>query len=442
MNTPTPIIARPYSQRAEVDRLIKYCAELDGTIVKAIDISRESDEAYKKARPGASFACLQAHGLRTCALEMKGKPFFWLEPDSVPLRPGWLGRLSAEYTACGKPYLWSADSNPPHDLIGGIGFYGPDTSWLFPDYFPKHGWDLWGATHLSSLIAATPAIQHSYGIYNKQGFTIPRRFVTMREREFIRPGAEIIHRDKYQDMTRPTGAHKTFAHTGDLGDIIAALPSIRELGGGDLVLFDETSGWLRKISTRFAAIAPLLRQQSYIHDVRLAASPVATDYSFRTFRENQYYNPEKLLAASQAAHIGLSSINMLPWLEAKPAVQARGRVVINRSARYHNPKFPWSKIVDYYGDRCVFVGLPDEHFTFCVEVRRPIDYVPTATLLDVAEMISGSELFIGNQSSACWIAMGLGHDLIQETWETHPNSIVRRPNAQFVADSNVELPKL
>jgi hypothetical protein len=52
----------------------------------------------------------------------------------------------------------------------------------------------------------------------------------------------------------------------------------------------------------------------------------------------------------------------------------------------------------------------------------------------MASLIAGSSLFIGNQSVHCWIAMALGHPLVQESWPQQQDSMVARDNAIFVTD--------
>src|SRR2546430_16669588 len=66
-----------------------------------------------------------------------------------------------------------------------------------------------------------------------------------------------------------TGTRRRFYHSGDLGDIIYALPAIRALGGGTLYLGPEIRLPF-KVRTRqqfnwtsFEALAPLLRFQPY-----------------------------------------------------------------------------------------------------------------------------------------------------------------------------------
>lgn len=127
------------------------------------------------------------------------------------------------------------------------------------------------------------------------------------------------------------------------------------------------------------------------------------------------------------------------WLTCGKSPKAKDRIIINRTDRYRNKFFPWNEIVQFYGKRLLFVGTPDEHEKFCNDFGE-VEYQKTKDMLDVAELINGSLLFIGNQSCANAIAEGLKHDLIQETSLDIPDCIFRRPNAKHVIDGAVELP--
>jgi hypothetical protein len=71
-----------------------------------------------------------------------------------------------------------------------------------------------------------------------------------------------------------------------------------------------------------------------------------------------------------------------------------------------------------------------------------VEFAATKNLLDVARLIAGSELFIGNQSSAGAVAEGLKHRSIQEVSLAIPDCIFKRPSVQHVWDGRVDLPAI
>lgn len=180
------VIVKAARQSKEVDRLVEYCDQLDGTKVVVIK-NDEKIETYPERNN---------HALQQAFRFMGNKPFVWLEPDSIPLKKGWLSRLEVEYYKLDSPIMLSSDSNPPHDLIGGIGVYGGLARKLIPEGITGDGWDGWTIKNIRPLVSFTPLIQHSYGDYTKG--CEPHMFP--RDKAMIREDSVIFHRDKFQGL--------------------------------------------------------------------------------------------------------------------------------------------------------------------------------------------------------------------------------------------------
>lgn len=221
-----------------------------------------------------------------------------------------------------------------------------------------------------------------------------------------------------------------FAHSGDLGDAIASLSVIKKMGGGNMVFFDRDTGRRESMKgKRFECLRPLIEAQPYIASCSWSESEPRMDYDFSTFRHDHKQGED--LAAWQARHLGVE-ISHAPWLLAYRSEKSMGRVVVARSFRYQNTDFPWRRLVSEYRKKLLFVGLKDEHRAFQISTGCLVEYCPTEHLLELAEVIAGAELFIGNQSCPFWIAAGLGVNLIQESYRPALNSIVKRPNAKYL----------
>lgn len=178
----TPVIFSAPKQRYLVERLVRHCASLDGTKVRVIETPEPAGLGYPEI-------CNWAF-LHTCK-EMAGKPFFWLEADSIPIRAGWLAAIEAEWK---EGILWTTDSQPPHDLCTGIGVYGPEILEHLPNEpIGKVGFDGYIHQHLSAMIHKTPLIQHSYARYEGGEARLWRH-------PKPRPDAVIFHKDQYQDL--------------------------------------------------------------------------------------------------------------------------------------------------------------------------------------------------------------------------------------------------
>lgn len=245
----------------------------------------------------------------------------------------------------------------------------------------------------------------------------------------------------------------TFYHSGDLGDVIYSMATIRELGGGIVHLGPDNRTTMPTrepmVPKRIQLIAPLLVAQPYVHGVeyRDSLSP-QIDYDLNQFRKEIIGSrgdiaPGMNLARCHLKHFGQPlEADEKPWLTVDDPVRLDGKsVVIARTARYHNPRFNWREIVRKYGSRAVFVGTENEWRSFCQEFG-PVDYHQTETLLDVARIIAGAKLFVGNQSCPYAIAEGLKQNAILEVAPQAPNCMFNRPNAWAVWKTPFQLPVL
>ena len=200
-----------------------------------------------------------------------------------------------------------------------------------------------------------------------------------------------------------------FGHSGDLGDIIYALPTIRAMGGGDLVLFDLPGRTAHGMTeSKVERIKPLLMLQDYIHSVQWSPFPVHTNIN--GFRDHMIHG--NLADAHLATHELDWTHRTTPWLQVdKPRYEYD--VVIHRSERYHNQNFPWTDVLEQYHGRIGYVGFPEEHSAFCNNFGE-VPRIEAPDFLELARVIHGAKLFIGNQSSPLAVAHGMFKTLIME----------------------------
>lgn len=240
-----------------------------------------------------------------------------------------------------------------------------------------------------------------------------------------------------------------WSSSGDLGDIVVALCVAKHAAAKSTLLLRD-DGRTKGICRREHIIAPLVKSQTYIEDCRAFKAGDHVDWPSEGFRAG-YHSRVGTLQSAHARHaLATKVIETLPdqtqpWLtvpEGPMTKKAEGRVVINRSPRYNNGFFPWTEIVEHYGDLLLFVGLPEEHRAFC-DAHGTVPYLSTRDMLEVGQAIAGSSLFIGNQSSAMTIAEGLKHPRIQEVSLHVPDCVYPKAhNAQYVATKYAELPAI
>jgi hypothetical protein len=228
----------------------------------------------------------------------------------------------------------------------------------------------------------------------------------------------------------------TFFHSGDIGDIIAALPTIRQMGGGDLRIGPEPQTGQREAmtKTRYEMLASLLHGQPYLRKVMFGVRK-SWDIDLSHFRQKTRWNgaPESL-ADWQARAMGLTSVDLSPWLVAGGTHETAGRIILSRSARQHNPNFPWKRVLETYREKCIFIGLPGERHALEMETGFHIDHIETESFYHIASMIASAERGFYNSSAPFWVALGLGTNAVEEqSINEHVVFIPNRPNVTYVS---------
>lgn len=230
-----------------------------------------------------------------------------------------------------------------------------------------------------------------------------------------------------------------FGHSGDLGDIIYALPTIKAKGGGTLFLYHQDGKtWHGMNEQKVTSLRPLLNEQHYISDAVWCPNG-HDDHNLNGFRS--WGGNGRNLADMHLATHGLGPEHRHePWLQVSQPLR-RHSVIFHRTSRCRNDGFPWKRVWAKYHRVAAFVGHTNEHYQFCTEIG-PVPYVPTADHLALAQMIAGCQLFAGNQSCPAAIAEGLKHRMILEVWPPNPNCNFERIGRINGRDDTFELPEL
>lgn len=236
-------------------------------------------------------------------------------------------------------------------------------------------------------------------------------------------------------------SNRWFGHSGDIGDIIYSLPTIKAKGGGVLYLYDIPSRTAHGMNeAKVDRIRPLLEYQPYIESVLWFEH--AADHSLNGFRDHLRNAGEHLADAHLATH-GLGWRGRAEaWLEVDRPVHACD-VIVQRSARYQNDRFPWGDAVEQYHGRMGFVGFRDEHEDFC-RGFGDIPLVDCPDFMSLARVIAGSKLYIGNQSSPLAVAHGLKHPVVMEIspGNAQHHCVFQRMNCIIGWDEKIEWPSL
>lgn len=377
--------------------------------------------------------------------------FYYFEPDNLPLTPDWFDCVVSDYETQGKPF-WGAEVKAKGSHMLGTGIYPRDAWERIAKYAeieknqPSEPWDALTYAEVTPHCHFTKLVQH---LHSSRGFRVDATAVhrtpldpeVKRRPVVICPDAVIFHGCKdsslrllvAQKLRLPQTDTLTFAHSGDLGDMIYALPSIKQKGGGILKISESMPGREKMTPERIAAIQPLLEKQPYIKGVEKHSGEYV-DFDLRPFRMLHKQNGN--LVKSHADWIGCpTTVGDEVWLE-NIAPRKVSRYVINRTARYLNELFPWDKIASTKPDAC-FIGTVEEYDEFS-EVWNT-SRVDTLTLLDAASVIAGSYKFIGNQSACFAIAEGMKHPRIQETCPEATDCIFDSDTGTYCLDGELDM---
>ncbi|UCH96093.1 MAG: hypothetical protein JSV88_04365 [Candidatus Aminicenantes bacterium] len=231
---------------------------------------------------------------------------------------------------------------------------------------------------------------------------------------------------------------KTFQHSGNLGDIIYSLPTIIALGGG--VLYIRIGTGSPELSSKAPAPNPmtepmalqvieLLKTQPYLTAIRLYNNE-RVDYNLDMFREHQAVMTNHI-AKSHLDAFGVNYNLALAWLQDISPLYIND-IVISRTKRNLSTlnKFNWH-VLSKYEEKCIFIGFEDEYEEFKACTGLNIERYPAGSILEIARVIKGSKLFMGNQSLGFALAEAMKHPRVLEVYYVAPNCIPQSLNGHI-----------
>jgi hypothetical protein len=231
---------------------------------------------------------------------------------------------------------------------------------------------------------------------------------------------------------------KTFFHSGNLGDIIYSLPTIIAHGGGVLYLGIGTGNL--EISSKAPPPNPmteptalqiieLLKTQSYLTDIKVYNNE-RVDYNLDKFREHHAVMTNHI-AKSHLDAFGVNYNLALPWLRNISPLYIND-IVISRTKRNLSTliKFNW-QVLSKYEEKCIFIGFEDEYEEFKKCTGLNVERYPVRSALEIARVIKGSKLFIGNQSLGFALAEAMKHPRVLEVYYFAPNCLPQSINGHI-----------
>jgi len=223
-----------------------------------------------------------------------------------------------------------------------------------------------------------------------------------------------------------------FKHSGAFGDLIYSLPIVKHLGGGEFYLHLNQINWIgqyyygsnpnpfhqgRLTAADFEFMRGFMLAQDYITKFEVLDTATEISHNLDRFRQIFVGHPGNYVDIYSVV-FGIKDpvirtlLRNTPWLTVPSVKTVEGRTTaFNRTARWIPAQLgtQWAKWRNEgIEEQAFFLGLPEEYENFCDQTGFKIPYQQTGSMLELAQYIAGAETFIGNQSMALSLAIGLG----------------------------------
>jgi hypothetical protein len=248
-----------------------------------------------------------------------------------------------------------------------------------------------------------------------------------------------------------------YKHSGATGDLIYSLPIVKHTGGGAFYLHLNQMDWIgqhyygslptpfhqgRMTQGDYDYMRDFMEAQEYISHFGVMEPTLEITHNLDRFRPLFVGHPANYLDLYAQVHRVDPAQMYAPWLSVPTPVRVEGKpIVVNRTLRWiaNEPNPVWADLKEQgLGGQILFVGLPEEYTAFVQATGFSPEYYPTQTMLELASIIAGAETFIGNQSQAYALAVGLGvEDIVLEArmdmpLERNECYFPRFPNIRYV----------
>ncbi|MFC7444500.1 hypothetical protein [Mesoflavibacter profundi] len=218
------------------------------------------------------------------------------------------------------------------------------------------------------------------------------------------------------------------SHSGHLGDLIYALPIIKELSKTKICnlivkvnqpyngqYFKHPSGNIMISERSFNMLLPLLKEQSYLNSVTVYTNQTI-DVDLDFFRalpiSNQFHSFRWYYHL-----VGKQADMTLPYLDVKPHNTITDKIVIVRTFRARNVFIDYSFLKHY--DNLLFLGTKDEYEDLKQSVPN-LEFYDVKDFLELAQIIKSCKFYLSNQTFAYAIAEGLKVPRLLEAYPDYP----------------------
>ena len=241
----------------------------------------------------------------------------------------------------------------------------------------------------------------------------------------------------FPDLNVPLKEEYHFRHSGNSGDLIYSIPTMYALANGKPIHLHLNLGMRGHYGKKPHPLGNLMLNEKMVamlQPLLLSQKNFATcdifkdqplDYNLDLIREYPFPLNRGNIARWYFYIFAVNSDLGRSWLQVQPDLSMKDHIVIARSQRYLQPLIDYSFLTKF--KKLAFVGVPQE----LEDMRRMlphIEYRPVENFLELAQVIAGSRLFIGNQSFPFAIAEALKVKRMLEVYHQSPNVSVEGIN--------------
>tara|TARA_Y100000590_G_scaffold470031_1_gene661496 strand:- start:5044 stop:5961 length:918 start_codon:yes stop_codon:yes gene_type:complete len=223
----------------------------------------------------------------------------------------------------------------------------------------------------------------------------------------------------------------SFLHSGHLGDVVNALPIIKELSKTHkcnfylqankplekhVIGYKHPKDLIYMSDKMVDMILPLLKCQQYIKKVEKYNNQ-KIDVNFDLFRKMPMdFNLDEVRWYFHLT--GIHTNLATPYLHVEPSKTIQKKIVIMRSTRRKNLLINY-RFMSKYKD-LLFIGLLQEYEDLKKEVSN-LEFHECKDFLEAAQIIKSSKFFLGNSSFGFTIAEGLKVPRLMESFPDYPS---------------------
>ncbi|WP_407429638.1 hypothetical protein [Arcticibacter sp.] len=242
-------------------------------------------------------------------------------------------------------------------------------------------------------------------------------------------------------------------HSGHAGDIIYALPTLKKIAelktarinvylkvGQAAALpshyHTHPQGMFLLNDNMANNLIPLIQDQPYIQHCSVYNNE-EIDIDLDAFRDGIFNVSSGSIPKWYGYVTGVNPDLWKKWIFVEQDNVAKDSIIISRSARYLNQNIDFSFLDKY--DRIKFIGLQSEYDTISKAIKK-VEWIQIKDFAEMASIICGCRLFIGNQSLPYALAEALKVPRILEVFPDAPNVVPEGPNGyDYYLQEHLEL---